>query len=288
MRRNIRDVKLSSPDYIHMKPDQAAEDFLQRIRHYEQAYEPITEDCTFIKLINVGKTCEISKIDNFMQSRIIFYLVNLHIKPRSIFLSRHGESELNVLGRIGGDADLSPRGKQFSEMLPSIIKENSKGKLKVWTSTLKRTIQTAQHLEYKKESLKALDEIDAGVCDGLTYEEIAKQYPEDFAARDLDKYNYRYRGGESYKDLVYRLEPVIMELERQEDVLIIGHQAVLRAVYAYFMHLKQEDLPYIQIPLHTVIKLSPRPYGCNEKRFNAHIPAVDTHRKKPQIPGEIQ
>ena len=32
-------------------------------------------------------------------------------------------------------------------------------------------------------------------------------------------------GGESYRDLVVRLEPVIMELERQENILIIGHQA---------------------------------------------------------------
>lgn len=32
----------------------------------------------------------------------------------------------------------------------------------------------------------------------MTYQEIAEAYPEDFAARDEDKYNYRYRGGESF------------------------------------------------------------------------------------------
>ena len=31
-------------------------------------------------------------------------------------------------------------------------------------------------------------------------------------------------GGESYRDVVLRLEPVIMELERQENVLVVGHQ----------------------------------------------------------------
>ena len=71
-------------------------------------------------------------------------------------------------------------------------------------------------------------------------------YPEDFANRDEDKFNYRYRGmlfvttilrwrvqvsfhsegGESYRDVVVRLEPVIMELERQENILIIGHQVI--------------------------------------------------------------
>lgn len=35
-----------------------------------------------------------------------------------------------------------------------------------------------------------MDELDAGVCDNMTYEEIAEAYPEDYAARDDDKYNY--------------------------------------------------------------------------------------------------
>jgi hypothetical protein len=37
---------------------------------------------------------------------------------------------------------------------------------------MKRTIQTAELLSYPKLQWKALDELDAGVCDGMTYEEI--------------------------------------------------------------------------------------------------------------------
>lgn len=40
---------------------------------------------------------------------------------------------------------------------------------------------------------------------------------------------------QSYEDLVSRLEPVIMELERQENVLVVAHQAVLRCLLAYFL-----------------------------------------------------
>jgi len=36
--------------------------------------------------------------------------------------------------------------------------------------------------------------------------------------------------------------------------------------YAYFHNLPQADLPYIKIPLHTVIKLTPKAYGCDEER----------------------
>lgn len=64
-----------------------------------------------------------------------------------------------------------------------------------------------------------------------------------------------------------RLEPVVMELERQENILIVGHQAILRCLHAYFFHDKHEELPYIKIPLHTLIELTPRAYACEEKRY---------------------
>lgn len=35
-----------------------------------------------------------------------------------------------------------------------------------------------------------------GVCEEMTYAEIEKQYPEEFALRDQEKYLYRYPGGE--------------------------------------------------------------------------------------------
>uniref|UniRef100_A0A8D2M0X4 6-phosphofructo-2-kinase/fructose-2,6-bisphosphatase 2 n=2 Tax=Zonotrichia albicollis TaxID=44394 RepID=A0A8D2M0X4_ZONAL len=74
-----------------------------------------------------------------------------------------------------------------------------------------------------------------GVCEEMTYAEIEAKYPEEFAMRDQEKYLYRYPGGESYQDLVQRLEPVIMELERQGNVLVISHQAVMRCLLAYFL-----------------------------------------------------
>jgi len=47
---------------------------------------------------------------------------------------------------------------------------------------------------------------------------------------------------QSYEDLVMRLEPVIMELERQEDVLVVCHQAVGRCLLAYFLDISQGTL----------------------------------------------
>nr|CAG8619778.1 9611_t:CDS:2 [Entrophospora candida] len=270
--QNIMDVKLSSPDYKNMDPEKAAEDFKARILHYEEAYETITEkDLTYLKLINVGSQVVINRIQGYLQSRV------------------HGESMYNLVGKIGGDSDLSPRGRKYAKALPKLIQENLGDQpLTVWTSTMKRTIQTSEYLPYPKLKWKSLDELDAGVCDGLTYEEIEKRYPEDYANRDEDKFSYRYCGGESYRDVVLRLEPVIMELERQQNILIIGHQAILRCIYAYFHNLPQKDLPYVRIPLHSVIKLTPKAYECSEDRYKVDIDAVDTHRPQPTLKTKKQ
>ncbi|WWC72004.1 uncharacterized protein I206_105963 [Kwoniella pini CBS 10737] len=279
-------LKASSgdPDYAGMSREDAERDFRKRIEQYESVYQTITEpDISYCRILNVGQRVTINRIQSYLQSRVAFYLMNLHLKPRSIYLSRHGESMYNVEGKIGGDSDLSPRGFEYAKALPALVRDNiGDGPLEVWTSTLQRTQQTGSYLPFEKKTWKSLDELDAGVCDGMTYEEIEEKYPEDYESRDEDKFNYRYRGGESYRDVVVRLEPVIMELERQENILIIAHQAILRCLYAYFHGKTQEELPYIKIPLHTLIKISPRAYGCHEERYPLPIAAVDTHRPKPK------
>lgn len=55
------------------------------------------------------------------------------------------------------------------------------------------------------------------------------------ARRGLFGWLGRYPCGESYLDVVQRLEPVVIEIEREREcVCVVGHQAVLRALYGYF------------------------------------------------------
>ena len=80
--------------------------------------------------------------------------------------------------------------------------------------------------------------------------------------------------------LVSRLETVIMELERQENLLVVGHQAVLRCILCYLTERPLDELPYVKVPLHTLIKLTPVAYGCEVEMIPFKIDAVDTHRPK--------
>ncbi|KAM6927611.1 LOW QUALITY PROTEIN: 6-phosphofructo-2-kinase/fructose-2,6-bisphosphatase 4-like [Xenentodon cancila] len=286
IQENIVQVKLCSPDYTNCNTDEAVKDFMERIKCYENSYETLDEvldrDLSYIKIMDVGQRYLVNRVLDHIQSRIVYYLMNIHITPRSIYLCRHGESELNVKGRIGGDSGLTPRGKEFAKKLSQFIQTQGINDLKVWTSQMKRTIQTAEALSVPYEQWKVLNEIDAGVCEEMRYEEIQEHYPLEFALRDQDKYRYRYPKGESYEDLVQRLEPVIMELERQENVLVICHQAVMRCLLAYFLDKTAEELPYLKCPLHTVLKLTPVAYGCKVESISLNVDAVNTHREKPE------
>ncbi|XP_007422256.1 6-phosphofructo-2-kinase/fructose-2,6-bisphosphatase 1 isoform X1 [Python bivittatus] len=286
IQENIKQVKLTSPDYKDCNRDEVVEDFLKRIECYQKTYQPLDDELdsslSYIKIFNVGSRYLVNRVQDHVQSRTVYYLMNIHVTPRSIYLSRHGESELNLRGRIGGDSGLSERGKQYAYALASFIRSQYIRDLKVWTSHMKRTIQTAEALHVPYEQWKALNEIDAGVCEEMTYEEIQASYPQEFALRDQDKYRYRYPKGESYEDLVQRLEPVIMELERQENVLVVCHQAVMRCLLAYFLDKSAEELPYLKCPLHTVLKLTPVAYGCEVESIFLNIEAVNTHRERPK------
>ncbi|XP_013864525.1 6-phosphofructo-2-kinase/fructose-2,6-bisphosphatase 4b isoform X1 [Austrofundulus limnaeus] len=284
--QNIVQVKLGNPDYVHCSSDEAIADFMKRIKCYESSYQPLDEDLdsdvSFIKIMDVGCRYLVNRVVDHIQSRIVYYLMNIHITPRSIYLCRHGESDLNIQGRIGGDSGLSARGKEYAKRLGKFIEEQQIKDLKVWTSQMKRTIQTAECLGVPYEQWKSLNEIDAGVCEEMMYEEIQEHFPLEFALRDQDKYRYRYPKGESYEDLVQRLEPVIMELERQENVLVICHQAVMRCLLAYFLDKTSHELPYLKCPLHTVLKLTPVAYGCKVESVYLGVDAVNTHRDRPE------
>ncbi|XP_013990961.1 6-phosphofructo-2-kinase/fructose-2,6-bisphosphatase 2 [Salmo salar] len=283
---NIMDVKVSSPDYPERDRESVMEDFLKRIECYKVMYQPLDpdehdKDLSFIQVINVGRSFLVNKVQDYIQSKIVYYLMNIHVHSHSIYLCRHGESDHNVEGRIGGDAMLSVQGKKFAGALKGFVEQHGLPDLKVWTSQLGRTIQTAEELGVPYEQWKILNEIDAGVCEEMTYEMIEETFPAEFALRDQDKYHYRYPGGESYQDLVQRLEPVIMELERQGNVLVICHQAVMRCLLAYFLDKSADDLPYLKCPLHTVLKLTPMAYGCKVDMFDLKVEAVNTHRDRP-------
>jgi 6-phosphofructo-2-kinase/fructose-2,6-biphosphatase 4 len=91
---------------------------------------------------------------------------------------------------------------------------------------------------------------------------------------------------QSYHDLAVRLEPIILELEReQNDLLIIAHESVLRVLYSYLMHCSTRDIPKLKFPRDEIIEIIPAAYQNEAKRI--HIPGLDP-RTIPGSPEDIR
>ncbi|TPP52495.1 Histidine phosphatase (branch 1) family protein [Leishmania donovani] len=134
---------------------------------------------------------------------------------------------------------------------------NTASTLEMWTSQLRRAIQTTELserlLNIRTLRWSSLNEIHAGVCEDMTYAEVKERYPLIDYFSKLNKYSFRYPEGESYQDLVIRLEPVIMELENADKVVVVvAHQAVLRCLLAYFGSTSAESSIGVEVPHRTV------------------------------------
>lgn len=61
---------------------------------------------------------------------------------------------------------------------------------------------------------------------------------------------------QSYHDVAVRLDPIILELEReQNDLLIIAHESVLRVLYGYLMACQAADIPFLSFPRDQIIEV---------------------------------
>lgn len=70
-------------------------------------------------------------------------------------------------------------------------------------------------------------------------------------------------------DIVERLKPIIVELERvKHNVLIVSHRAVIRTLLAYFQEIPLEQVPHLDVPLNQVIRLQPTAYGVEIQKFD--------------------
>lgn len=226
--------------------------FRTKLAEYTDAYEQCSAVEAPLIIVNVSPNPVLHAVtargvSGAIQSCILGVLAHPLIKEQEFYFTRHGESEFNILGRIGGNADLSPRGMKYAERLTKYLSGlggGQKPKL-VWTSELQRTISTARHVPANRTCLKELNEIDAGICEGLTYEEIQERFPQEFAWRDQDKLKYRYPHGESYLDLLQRVDSVVQGLFTMSEVLLVSHQAVLRCIMAFFHGTKPGELIFL-------------------------------------------
>lgn len=157
------------------------------------------------------------------------------------WLIRHGETDYNLNGRFQGSSDipLNATGMKQAASLASRLKDMKFDA--IYASDLGRVQQTADlALDGQIGSLvldARLRELDFGVWEGLSWDEIREQYPEEFAIWFKDN-EQNLHGGERVSDVVLRVKVFMDELREQyqaeEQILIFAHGGTLGIMLAIF------------------------------------------------------
>ena len=149
---------------------------------------------------------------------------------------RHGEAEHNLkkvfpLEEDGFKSNLTENGKEQASLAAQFFKEA--GIEVVYASPFSRTRETAEIIALprglKVHKDRLLREIDIGLCEGLTKEEMKLKFPEFFEKRGLDYFGVPYPNGESPNDVRKRVLKFLKKIESVKGVvLIVSHNGFNR------------------------------------------------------------
>jgi probable phosphoglycerate mutase len=170
-----------------------------------------------------------------------------------IYLVRHAESLGNISGKFNGvtDLPLSPKGEKQARLLGQFF--NNKKLDKIYTSVLRRTIQTANFSTGWDESsfikLAELNEINGGHWEGVEWDKIIQRYNDEYVLWNEKPHLVRLPGGESLDELYERSIGVLKRITEENDpdstIGVFSHGTVLKVWVAYIRNLDLEELPLI-------------------------------------------
>jgi alpha-ribazole phosphatase len=172
-----------------------------------------------------------------------------------ILLVRHGITKMHASDRFWGKTDipLSTVGKKQAGQLRDRLATEKFDV--IYASTLRRARSTAEIIasghEAKITACKELDECDFGDIEGLSYEEIKKDYP--VLAEELEHWKaVAFPGGESLEQLNARVRTFLKKLKKRrlpDTVLIVAHGGPLRLIICNLLGLGLDFWLKIRIDL---------------------------------------
>ncbi|HEX5322343.1 MAG TPA: 2,3-diphosphoglycerate-dependent phosphoglycerate mutase [Capsulimonadaceae bacterium] len=179
--------------------------------------------------------------------------------PKLILL-RHGESQWNLENRFTGwvDVPLSPKGEQEAAEAGKLLKNFEIDKL--YTSVLKRAIDTAsialeaagKH-DIPTERDQALNERHYGDLQGLNKAETAEKFGDEQVKLWRRSFDVKPPNGESLKDtaartLPYFQEHVMKDVDAGENVLVVAHGNSLRSIVMSLDKMNEHEVLELNIP----------------------------------------
>ena len=161
----------------------------------------------------------------------------MNFKKTRIYLIRHGQVVTHETPSYNGHADvgLTDYGvEQYHELKERLA---DKGITACYTSDLSRCTIGAdiicEPLGLKPVLIRELRELNIGIWEGMTWQEITAKYPQEWHARLADIVNYRVPQGENLQDMADRCIPALKRIVAAhpgENVLVVGHGGMNRVL----------------------------------------------------------
>lgn len=154
-----------------------------------------------------------------------------------IYLTRHGETEWNKMGKLQGwkNSNLTEKGIEDANNLKDLISDVPFDL--VYTSDLGRAVSTTEILTSDRDKPKIviterLRELSLGIWEGMTYDDTKLNYPNEYHDYIYNPQLYKPEIGEDYSDLMSRVNSVLDEIINSdaENVLIVTHGVTLMAI----------------------------------------------------------
>jgi len=152
-----------------------------------------------------------------------------------IFLIRHGQTDYNKNFKLQGriDIELNRTGFNQSEILAKRL--STYGLKKIYTSDLKRAVQTAKVIEKHTGAdvrlSPLLREIDMGDWQGLDWDQIKQNYPKYYADWSQYATDMPYPGGECGNDVIKRFQTLIGQIEFSDaNLAMVTHSGFIKTV----------------------------------------------------------
>lgn len=185
---------------------------------------------------------------------------NCAMKPTTIHLIRHGQTDWNIQRKYQGSIDipLNQTGLlQAKELADKLIGQRFDA---LYSSHLQRACQTAQVVAYAVNLPVSIDErlreIHMGDWEGRSIAELAETQAEFQELAHNDPEHYRPNGGESIKSVADRMLAALDEIARKhsgKEVLVVSHGMAIGTVLCLL-----QGIPFSEvgkhIPHNTVLK----------------------------------
>ena len=67
---------------------------------------------------------KVHRVRGYLPLKVVHFIMNLRTTAHAFYLSRHGQSEYNAIGRIGGDSGLSAHGVNYAKKFAEFVEDH--------------------------------------------------------------------------------------------------------------------------------------------------------------------